>query len=160
MQKIGGQTMSIRFRLPTKEEFERLTKCWSRFDEKKNGRCFFDEETGEKLFLPCNGCPIKKNVRVCVSSGFYWTSTECFSYHDALIGLITLQSKIDAYYFCFDSRCMNPITNLHKYYEQSVRLVSDAPFGGAIHVAGLYWKPENEEGFFSYDEAMSKFNNK
>ena len=135
-----------KFRLPTKEEFERLAKCWSRFDEKKNGRYFFDDETGEKLFLPCKGYLINKDMIVSESMGFYWTSTKSLSHH--------------AYYLCFNSRYLNPVTSINRYYEQSVRLVSDAPFGDAIHVAGLYWKPENEEGFCTFDEAISKFENK
>lgn len=131
--------MSIRFRLPTKAEFERLSKCWSRFDEEKKGKWFFEEETKEKLFLPCIDDSKFK-------LGYYWSSTRFdnkSSYH-----FFFSDAKSDA------NTCGNNKTTLN------VRLVSDAPFGGSIHVAGLYWKPENEEWYYSYDEAMSKFENK
>lgn len=131
--------MNNKFRLPTKEEFERLAKCWSRFDDDKNGRCFFDEETKEKLFLPCIDDSKFK-------LGYYWSSTR-------------FDHKIS---YCFFFLNMKLDTNLCHSIKTSlnVRLVSDAPFGGSIHVAGLYWKPENEEWYYSYDEAMVKFENK
>lgn len=40
----------------------------------------------------------------------------------------------------------------------SVRLVSDEPFEGGIKFGDVWWKPENEEGFYTWEEAMEKFN--
>lgn len=136
--------MSIRFRLPTKAEFERLSKCWSRFDEKKNGRWFFDEETGQKLFLPCRGYITDKGFHGGEGTlGYYWSSNE--EDDDAAYVLYFN-------YVCLDHEVFEEKTDCH-----SVRLVSDAPFGDARCVAGLYWKAENEDGYYSYDDAMSKF---
>lgn len=141
-----------KFRLPTKEDFERLDKCYTRFDNGLEGRWFYDEDTGEKLFLPCDGyydggdhyhrCYMPYGVG---AYGCYWSST----YYSNI--------NIGAYYFNFDIRNMFSVVG-RRDNNYSVRLVSDEPFEGAIHVVGLYWKPTNEGGYFTHDEAMEKFN--
>lgn len=132
-----------KFRLPSKEDFEKLDKCYTRFDNGLKGRWFYDEDTGEKLFLPCDGyrrCYMAYDVSV---EGCYWSSTYC--------------SDIGAYCFGFNIRNMFSVVG-SRDNGYSVRLVSDEPFEGAIHMAGLYWKSTNEDGYFTYDEVMEKFN--
>lgn len=41
---------------------------------------------------------------------------------------------------------------------RSVRLVSDEPFEGGIKFGDVWWKPKNEEGVYTWEEAMKKFN--
>jgi len=49
------------------------------------------------------------------------------------------------------------ITFLKINHSASVRLVSDWPFEGGIKFGDVWWKPENEEGFYTWEEAMEKF---
>lgn len=131
-------------RLPTKEEFNRLCLTFTKHDQERKGRWFYDEETKEKLFLPCEGLRrIHGGIMGMGLSGFYWASTP--------------YSGSSAYSFSF-SKSVQPIRNNNRQCGQSIRLVSDEPFEGAIHVAGLYWKPENEEGYYTYNDAIEKFN--
>lgn len=131
-------------RLPTKEEFERLCKCYSRFDDELKGRWFFDKETGEELFFPCEGYLFDETFYHVGKYGSYWSST----------------SNIDsgACGFYFTSGCAYPNLDLYRHYGRSVRLVSNEPFEDTINVAGLYWKKENEEGYYTWNEAMENFN--
>lgn len=137
---------TAKFRLPTQEEFDKLCKCYTRFDEELKGRWFYDEETGEKLFLPCEGYSYKDSIFNDEILGNYWSSSTGPYQH------------CGSYYLDFTSNRINTEIDLD-LYRRGVCLVSDSPFEGAIHVAGLYWKPENEEGFYTWDEAMEKFNN-
>lgn len=130
-------------RLATKEDFKKLDECYTRFDKELKGRWFFDEETGEKLFLPCEGYCSNTMVNDVGSLGSYWSSTQCGSGN--------------AYFFSFDSNYVFPGNNYDCGNGRSVRLVSDEPFEGAVHVAGLYWKPTNEYGYYTWYEAMAKF---
>lgn len=134
-----------KFRLPSKEEFDRLSECYTRFDNGLKGRWFYDEDTGEKLFLPCDGFRSYHLTSDAGAEGCYWSST--------------YYSNTGAYYFDFSIRKKFTVVGCRDN-DYSVRLVSDEPFEGAVHVAGLYWKPTNEYGYHTYDEAMEKFNNK
>lgn len=129
-------------RLATKEEFERLSKCYTRFDEDLKGRWFLDKETGDELFLPCEGFLICYMASDVGAEGCYWSST--------------YYSNTGAYYFDFSIRKKFTVVGCRDN-DYSVRLVSDEPFEGAVHVAGLYWKPTNEYGYYTWDEAMAKF---
>lgn len=135
-------------RLPTKDEFERLDKCYTKFDDELKGRWFYDEDTGENLFLPCEGACYGTTLNNAGSFGGYWSST-----HSGI-------GSGSTYLFCFRRNYTFPGNSYDRYCGHSVRLVSGKPFEGAIHVAGLYWKPENEEGYYTYDEAMEKFDAK
>lgn len=132
------------FRLPSREEFNRLCECYTKFDNKERGRWFYDEETGGKLFLPCEGYLYNEIVNYIDSGGYYWSSTYSNNTH--------------AYNLEFSNSYIDPNSNTYHYNGRSIRLVSDEPFEGAVHVAGLYWKKENEQGYFTYDEAIKKFN--
>lgn len=78
------------------------------------------------------------------SFGNYWSSTYTSTYN--------------AYLFYFEGDRVYQVGEATRYHGRSVRLVSDEPFKDSIHVAGLYWKQENEPGYHTYDEAMDKFN--
>lgn len=133
-------------RLATKDEFVRLCKCYTRFDESLHGRWFFDKETGEELFFPCEGYRDGATVNFVGTYGYYWSSTYNSSY--------------SIYYFHFGSSYAEPSNSSNSTYNRnghSVRLVSNEPFEGAVHVAGLYWKPVNEEGYYTWEE-VAKFN--
>lgn len=131
-------------RLPSKEEFEKLCKCYSRFDNELKGRLFYDEETGEKLFFPCEGYLFDTTSYHVGKYGSYWSST------------CNIDSGACGFYFT--SNCAYPNLDLYRHYSRSVRLVSDEQFEGSVHVAGLYWNQTNEIGYYTYDEAMKKFN--
>lgn len=126
------------FRLPTQDDFERLCKCYTKYDEERNGRWFFDKGTGEELFLTVGN----DGYHSCN----YWSST--------------YDNKWCVYHLNVGRNYADPTHNISYDNHIKVRLVSDKPFDGAIYVAGLYWKPENEEGYYTWDEAMEKFNNK
>lgn len=128
-------------RLPTKDEFERLCECYSRFDKVLKGRWFFDKETGEESFFPCEGYFSDANYNF-GEYGYYMSST----YDDSRFAYELFFGDTDV--FTYDGA---------RHFGRSVRLVSDEPFEGAVHMAGLYWKPTNEEGYYTYDEAMEKF---
>lgn len=105
-------------RLPSKEEFYKLCECQTKFDKDLKGRWFFDEETEEKLFLPYAGYRNGTTISLVGSNGYYWLST----YNSRGKGLCysePVYQKEDA----------NPC------YGLSIRLVSDEPFEGAVHVA-------------------------
>lgn len=134
-------------RLPTKEDFEKLCECYTRFDEGLRGRWFFDRKTGEELFLPCEGYRGSGGARIHLlgEDAYYWSSTTCWDDRFAIA-------------FFFWRRSLLPNDDFRRLNGCSVRLVSDEPFEGAVHVAGLYWKSTNEEGYYTWDEAMEKFN--
>lgn len=130
----------VKFRLPTKEEFEDLISNFSRWNAKKKGLEILNIN-GDILFLP-----------VCErlgSRGSYWSSTACKNDNG--------RSYLSNYGLYFDSNS----TQTNRYWndsEYSVRLVSDTPFEGGIKFGNIYWKPENEKGYYSWEDAMSMFN--
>lgn len=132
------------FRLPTKEEYEKLISHFSRWNAEKKGLEILNIN-GDILFLPADGDRIDTlNYRV-GSHGDYWSSD------------VNKSDSGGAYGLYFDSRS----TQTNRYscnYGRSVRLVSDVPFEGGIEIAGLWWKPDNEEGYFTWNEANEKFN--
>lgn len=131
--------MTNKFRLPSKEEFEKLGKFKTKYDNKRKGRWFLDEETGERLFLPCECYRYGEAYNAGIGR-YHWSST---SYNSTF-----------KKFFFFDNSTVNPDVNDYYFgaYNQSIRLVSDKPFEGSIHVAGLYWKPENEKGYYAWNE--------
>lgn len=74
------------------------------------------------------------------SHGDYWSSN------------VNKSDRCGAYGLYFDSRSKQ--TNRYSYdYGHSVRLVSDVPFEGGIKFGNIYWKPENEKGYYSQEDA-------
>lgn len=129
-----------KFRLPTKEDFKNLQKHFSKWNEEDESLEILNKD-GFMLTLPTTGY-YGSCLTVFDSIGYYWSSTA----HDS----------DNAYCLCFDScdRCVGYYFTSDKH---AVRLVSDEPFEGGIEFNGVYWKPENEDGYYSYIEALEKF---
>lgn len=127
------------FHLPTKEEFDDLISNFSRWNAEKKGMEILNDE-GEILFLPATART--------GSHGDYWSSTVCKNDKGW-----TYESTFGLY---FDSRTKSSNRYCNNC-EYSVRLVSDIPFEGGIKFGNVYWRPENEEGYFTFDEAIKKF---
>lgn len=121
-------------RVPTAKEFEGMALGFTKVDYDKKTRIYLDEKSGNKLQF----------------------------YYDYL--------REDPQYFCWCSdredekgfgRSFNGfnvvLADLEKPKPKSVRLVSDWPFEGGIKFGDVWWKPENEEGFYTWEEAMEKF---
>ncbi len=60
-------------------------------------------------------------------------------------------------FFFDESSCYTCNDCYDNHDGRSVRLVSDTPFEGGINFNGVWWKPENEPGHFSFDDAMRQF---
>lgn len=136
---------SPKFRLPTKEEFESLIKNFARWNE--------NNRTLEILHDPLNilTFPLtpyynnSENDNSTVVFGNYWSSTLSDIHNNRAYGLI------------FNTDCKFIETqNCNCAY--NIRLVSDEPFEGGIEFNGVYWKPENEDGCYTWQEAMDNFN--
>lgn len=132
------------FRLPTKEEFENLNRYFSRWSDEKKGLEIMTD-SGDILFFPA--CGYLDGISNCYvgSYGYYCSSTvyESDSYF--------------IYRFYFGSRGTS-VDCSGRQQARSVRLVSDTSFDGGIEFDGVWWKPENENGYFTFDEVISKFN--
>lgn len=101
-------------------------------------------ESGEILFLPVTGYYSGTKIYNVDSDSLYWSST--------------MDENDYAYILRFDSRNMGTSSYSQCCDRSAVRLVSDVPFEGGIKSGNIYWKPENEKGYYSWEEAMSKFN--
>lgn len=135
--------VQVKFHIPTKDEFEDLISNFTRWNAKKKG-LEIQNESGEILFLPVTGYYSGTKIYNVDSDGLYWSST--------------MYEKDYAYILYFDSRNMGTSPNHHCCDRNVVRLVSDVPFEGGIKFGNIYWKPENEKGYYSWGDAMSKFN--
>ena len=134
----------VKFRMPTKEEFEDLISNFSRWNAKKKGLEILNIN-GDILFLPANGDHFDTLNYCAGSHGDYWSSD------------VNESDRGGAYGLYFDSRSKQ--TDRYSCdYGCSVRLVSDVPFEGGIKFGNIYWKPENERGYYSWEDAMSTFN--
>lgn len=131
------------FRLPTKEEFDKLISHFTRWNPKKKGMEILNEE-GEILFLPAEGYRDGTSNYDRDSGGYYWSSTvnenfSCLAYN---------------LFFHVSNRYTD---DYDTSYARSVRLVSDSPFEGGIKFGGIYWKPKNEEGYYTFSAAIEKW---
>lgn len=133
-----------KFRLPTKEEFEELIDNFSKWDKANNGLLVENEEF-DILFLPAMGYMDDEENNFEDIIGYYWSSTV----HEF--------NSDYAYYLNFSSWSRNIENGFHDS-RNTVRLVSDEPFEGGVEFNGIYWKRENESGYYTYKEAMDKFN--
>lgn len=137
--------MKQQFRLPTRREFEKLNKHLSRWNEEKKG-LEIENDRGDILFFPAYGyCSGSSNYNR-DSHGYYWSST------------LNKYDNNFAYNFSFNSTSKKKYNDFSNcFYRFSVRLVSDEPFDGGIEFDGLYWKQENENGYYSFDKATKRF---
>lgn len=137
------ENQNIQFRLPTKEEFENLNKYFSRWNDEKKGLEIMTNN-GDILFFPACGFYYGTSSFNVGSIGCYWSSTMDENDSDF------------AYYFYFDSNYKGT-----GYYNRSekypIRLVSDEFFEDGIEFDNIYWKTENEQGYFTFDETINKF---
>lgn len=132
-----------KFRLPTKEEFDNLIDHFSRWNKEKKG-LEVENEHGEILFFSTAGYRFGTAGSIVGSGGYYWSST-------------MYEHRIrSAYYLYFDSSSKYTVSN-DILSGRSVRLVSDIPFEGGIEFNGIWWKTENEPGYYSYEEAIEQF---
>lgn len=133
-----------KFRLPTKEEFENLIDHFSRWNQEKKGIEILNEDR-DILFIPAAGYYRYTSSKEVGYSGNYWSSTVCKTDSDF------------AYSLCFYSSNKKMYTDFSNY-KYAIRLVSDEPFEGGILFDGIWWKPENEEGYYTFNDAIENFN--
>lgn len=131
------------FRLPTKEEFDILISHFSRWNAEKKGLEILNDE-GEILFLPANGYHDGNSRTDIGSGGYYWSSNKNENYPKlAYLLYFHASNKYTDDYNCLD-KC-------------SIRLVSESPFEGGIKFGNIYWKLKNEEGYYTFSEAIEKW---
>lgn len=137
----------VKFRLPTKEEMEDLVyNHFTKWNKEKRGLEIMNKK-GDILFLPACGYYDDEDASIYDAGfyGYYWSST------------ITEFMDSAAYYLYFDLNSKDvDFCDSESWY--TVRLVSDEPFEGSIEFNGVYWKITNEDGYYSWAEAMRKFN--
>lgn len=135
----------VQFRLPTKEEFEDLIKHFSKWNEKEESWEFLSRE-GWTLKLPVTDYYLNDTNNNTDTHGYYWSSTK------------DEDNNNFAYNFYFNSNSRGMAISNHSCHKHSVRLVSNTPFKDAVEFNGVYWKPENEPGYYTFDEAVERFN--
>lgn len=145
-----------KFRLPTKEEFEKLIKCPHAWNAKKQAMEFFPDN-GSTLVFPAKGYrEVCRETTEVGYVGHYWSST-VHKYRNEAYYVYALEFAEEL--LCSKDCCR--IVSMCRGGFRSVRLVSDTPFSGAIEIGGVYWKTENEENrysdYYTYDKAMEKF---
>lgn len=134
------------FRLPTKEDFEKLIKCPHAWNAKKQAMEFFPDNGGTLVF-PAKG--YREACRETTEVGYvghYWSSTihKQYNYITHAYALEFAEELL-----CSKDCCR--IASLVRDGTRSIRLVSDTPFDGAIEIDGVYWKTENEDCPFGYE---------
>lgn len=128
------------FRLPTISEFDFLIRTFTRnWDNNQKKLCFVSDVT---IDFPANGISKGGKIYNDGYENFYWcTNTEhtpsCFHFHASA--------------FVSTGICAG------LYYSRSVRLVSDFPFEGGIEINGVWWKPYDEPGFYTFEEALKRY---
>lgn len=150
LREIGIELQPIvtkdasQFRLPTMEEFKKLNNHFSRC----NSDCLeFLNSTFQILIFPAMGYRVGFFNYYEGIEGHYWSSTASVNENDS--GFAYSMNFHDYQRRLANCDCNNGY---------SVRLVSDEPFEGGILFDGIWWKPENEEGYYSWEEALEKFN--
>lgn len=131
------------FRLPTKEEFDKLISHFTRWNAEKKGLEILNDE-GEILFLPADGYYDGNSRNDVGSGGYYWSSTKNENYSSLAYNL----------YFHASNKYMDDYNCL---YARSIRLVSESPFEGGIKFGNIYWKPKNEKEYYSFSAALEKW---
>lgn len=138
-------------RLPTVDEINGLCGMFSRWNNTTESMDILTEN-GDTISFKAFGelHPNKEKVSSSYGNGVYWTGDKCKK--DEYNGKM-------AYYLTFNRHGMfgEMLGDINTY--KSVRLVSDEPFDGAIECCGVYWKPDNEPGLHTYEEAVNIANN-
>lgn len=125
------------FRLPTINEYKSIAREFSKLDVDNKCRIFLNEESGNKLHF--YDVRLNQDKEDSIDRSFCWCSDFVDStYANVFNGLNVEYLKVNK--------------------SVGVRLVSDEPFEGGIKFGDVWWKPENEEGFYTWEEAMEKFN--
>ena len=136
---------AVRFgrNLPTKDDFEELKSVckwsWTGSGYKVTG------PNGNSIYLPATGWRDPRgDMNLVGFSGSYWSSTP--------------NGSEIAWYLIFYSRELS-IAYYSRRYGRSVRLVQNKPdrFVDLGLPSGKLWKTENESGFFTHEEALSRF---
>ena len=130
-------------RLPTEEEFDRITQEFTKVDYDKKSRVYLDEKSGNKLQFYSVRLWEKEDLSVSREQCFCWCSNPTD---------IEIEHHLARSFDGFNIAIVDINT------KRSVRLVSDEPFEGGIKFGDVWWKPENEEGVYTWEEAMKKFN--
>ena len=132
-------------RLPTIKEWKWLIEnCEWKWDDKHKGQVV-TARNGNSIFLPAAGYQSDTCLCFVGSYGYYWSSSRNTGDPDL------------AYYVCFNSGDVGWYRG-NRCYGRSVRPVADTPQKGFVDMGnGLYWAEKNEEGYFTYDEAMKLF---
>ncbi len=136
------KTKNTQFRLPTRNEFESLNKYPSRWNKEKKG-LEISNDKGDTLFIPASG-ECYNTSTYGVGYGCYWSST------------VYKDNSDDAYNLFFNQH-LKDTAQSDRCDMYTIRLVSDTPFKGGVEFGGIWWKAENEEGYYSYTEALEKF---
>ena len=133
-------------RLPTIKEWEWLIdNCEWKWDKEREGQVV-TSRNGNSIFLPAAGIRYGRCISAAGLLGCYWSSSLNSDYQGG------------AYYVYFYSGGVNWDGEGSRFNGQSVRPVSDTPMEGFVDMGnGLFWAEKNEEGYFTYDEAMKLF---
>jgi hypothetical protein len=141
------------WRMPTKAEQEELREncSWTwvcqngvygyRVTSKKQGY------TNKSIFLPAAGYRRNSLLNSAGDFGNYWSSS------------LDTDSPDCAYYLFFGSSGKGQTSN-KRYDGCSVRPVMDVEYVDLGLPSGTRWKEVNEDGFYDYDKAVSKFGSK
>lgn len=130
-------------RLPTEDEFDRITQEFMKNDYNKKIKVYLDEKSGNKLQFYSVRLWEKGDSSVSIEQCFCWCSDP---------------TNMDIEHHFAKSFDGFNIAAVDMNTQKSVRLVSDEPFEGGIKFGDVWWKPENEEGLYTWGEAMEKFN--
>jgi len=132
-------------RLPTIEEWRSLIdNCTWKWDDERKGQVV-TAKNGNSIFLPAAGYRNGTHLYNAGSYGLYWSSS--------------LDTDYPSYAYCvrFYSDFVD-WDNYDRYNGHSVRLVSDIPQEGFVDMGnGLYWSEQNEEGYYTYGQAMKLY---
>ena len=135
-------------RLPTIEEWKWLiNNCKWKWDDERRGQ-IVTARNGNSIFLPAAGEWYDAELHSVGSYGSCWSSSLNPNYPSDVYDVYFGSDEVDWY---SGIRC----------HGRSVRPVSNTPQEGFVDMGnGVFWAPENESGYYTYDEAMTLFDKK
>lgn len=116
------------FRLPTSDEFNSLGQAFAKVDNNNN-----DDDLKLRIFLD-----EKSGNKLHFHLNEIWCSDDIEN----------------GYVKCFNGFFVMSVNNINP---RGVRLVADEPFEGGIKFGNVWWKPENEEGLYTWEAAKKRF---